>query len=128
MNAAPVRLEDAGVSIRVEGRLQSVMQLLPLAFSRPGLQFWEMRGVLLRLSTTDAQAEAAVRMIAAFDQLVAQRAEIGGIVRTAAAVAECNAGLWDPIHGLFLHVGPYGREIEDGRHNSARTAATELRA
>jgi hypothetical protein len=49
-----------------------------------------MRGLLLRLSTVDAEAEAAVRIIAAFDQLVAQRAEIGGIVRTAAAVAECQ--------------------------------------
>ena len=84
-----------------------------------------MRGLLQRLSAIDAQAEAAVKIIAAFDQLVAQRTEIGGIVRTAAAVAGCRAGLWDPIHGLFVHVGPDGREIEDDGA-AARTAHVPL--
>jgi hypothetical protein len=79
-----------------------------------------MRGLLLRLSTIDAQAEAALRIIAAFDQLIAQHADIGGVVRAAAAIAECNAGLWDPQRSLIVHVGPDGREIED----SATTAIT----
>jgi hypothetical protein len=79
-----------------------------------------MRGLLLRLAAIDAQAEAALRIIAAFDQLIAQHADIGGVVRAAAAIAECNAGLWDPQHSLIVHVGPDGREIA----GSSTTAVT----
>jgi hypothetical protein len=85
-----------------------------------------MRGLLLRLSSIDAEAEAALRIIAAFDQLVAQRAEIGGVVRAAAALAECRAGLWDPVHGLLVQVGPDGREIEDSRDAASTTARAAL--
>ncbi len=85
-----------------------------------------MRGLLLRLSSIDAEAEAALRIIAAFDQLVAQRAEIGGVVRAAAALVECQAGLWDPVHGLLLQVGPDGREIEDSRDVAGTIARAAL--
>jgi PucR-like helix-turn-helix protein len=67
-----------------------------------------------------------VRIIAAFDQLVLQHAEIGGIVRTAAAVAKCKAGLWDPVHSLFIHVGVDGRDIEDDRAVPTRAAYAPL--
>ncbi len=67
-----------------------------------------------------------MRIIAAFDQLVLQHAEIGGIVRTAAAVAKCKAGLWDPVHSLFIHVGVDGRDIEDDRAVPTRAAYAPL--
>src|ERR1041384_4697811 len=52
-----------------------------------------MKGLLLRLSSVDADAEAAVRVIAYFDELVARRARLADLVRAAAALAECVAGL-----------------------------------
>ncbi|MEU9269102.1 helix-turn-helix domain-containing protein [Streptomyces sp. NPDC048251] len=52
-----------------------------------------MMGLLLRLSAVDADAEAAVRVIAYFDELVAHRASLPDLVRSAAALAECVAGL-----------------------------------
>lgn len=52
-----------------------------------------MKGLLLRLSAVDSGAEAAVRMIAYFDELVARRASLPDLVRAAASLAECPAGL-----------------------------------
>ncbi len=52
-----------------------------------------MKGLLLRLSAVDADAEAAVRVIAYFDALVENRATPADLVRAAAALAECPAGL-----------------------------------
>jgi hypothetical protein len=70
-----------------------------------------MHGLLLRLSGIDAEAEAAVRVIAAFDQLVAHRADIGALVRAAAGLAECAAGIHDPLRGVFISVGSDGRSL-----------------
>lgn len=72
-----------------------------------------MHGLLLRLSGIDAEAEAAVRVIAAFDQLVAHRADIGALVRAAAGLAECAAGIHDPLRGVFISVGSDGRSLTD---------------
>ncbi len=72
-----------------------------------------MHGLLLRLSGIDAEAEAAVRVIAAFDQLVAHRADIGALVRAAAGLAECTAGIHDPLRGVFISFGPDGRNLQD---------------
>jgi hypothetical protein len=52
-----------------------------------------MKGLLLRLSAVDADAEAAVRVIAYFDELVAHQAGLPDLVRAAASLAECVAGL-----------------------------------
>ncbi|QYN18087.1 hypothetical protein [Amycolatopsis sp. DSM 110486] len=52
-----------------------------------------MKGLLLRLSAVDSDAEAAVRVIAYFDELVAHRATIADLVRATASLAECVAGL-----------------------------------
>ncbi len=65
-----------------------------------------MKGLLLRLSTVDADAEAAVRVIAYFDALVEQRATLAQLVRSAAALAECPAGL--ERAGVGLRFGPDG--------------------
>jgi|GraSoiStandDraft_32_1057276.scaffolds.fasta_scaffold250373_1 hypothetical protein len=71
-----------------------------------------MRVCIFRLSTISAQAEAALRIITAFDQLIAQHADIGDVVQ-ATSIAECNAGLSDPQHSLLVHAGADGREIQD---------------
>ncbi|WP_084011159.1 hypothetical protein [Pseudofrankia sp. DC12] len=52
-----------------------------------------MKGLLSRLSALDADAESAVRVIAYFDALVAARADAATLVRAAATLAECGAGL-----------------------------------
>jgi len=52
-----------------------------------------MKGLLLRLSEVDADAEAAVRVIAYFDELVARQARLSDLVRATAALAGCVAGL-----------------------------------
>jgi hypothetical protein len=52
-----------------------------------------VKGLLLRLS---ADAEAAVRVIAYFDALVDRGATPVELVRAAAALAECPAGLDRP--------------------------------
>jgi hypothetical protein len=70
-----------------------------------------VHGLLLRLSGIDAEAEAAVRVIAAFDQLVAHRADTGALVRAAAGLAECTAGIHDPLRGVFLSVSSDGRAV-----------------
>jgi len=52
-----------------------------------------VKGLLLRLSAVDADAEAAVRVIAYFDGLLEHRASLTDLVRSTAALAECTAGL-----------------------------------
>jgi hypothetical protein len=52
-----------------------------------------VEGLLLRLSAVDADAEAAVRVIAYFDALIGGGAGVAALVRAAAALAECPAGL-----------------------------------
>lgn len=67
-----------------------------------------MKGLLLRLSAVDADAEAAVRVIAYFDELVARRARLTDLVRAAAALAECVAGLRRGDESPPLRFAPNG--------------------
>jgi hypothetical protein len=76
-----------------------------------GLGGNDLHGLLLRLSGIDAEAEAAVRVIAAFDQLVAHRADIGALARAAAGLAECTAGVHDPLRGVFISVSSDGKGV-----------------
>jgi PucR C-terminal helix-turn-helix domain len=70
-----------------------------------------LHGLLRRLSGIDAEAEAAVRVIAAFDQLVAHRADIGALARAAAGLAECTAGVHDPLRSVFISVSSDGKSV-----------------
>jgi hypothetical protein len=72
-----------------------------------------VHGLLLRLSGIDAEAEAAVRVIAAFDQLVAHRADIGALIRAAAGLAECTTGIHDPLRGVFISTSSDGRSVAE---------------
>ena len=56
-----------------------------------------MKGLLLRLSALDATAENAVRVISFFDELVARRVDVDTLVRSAAQLAECPAGVGAPV-------------------------------
>lgn len=61
-----------------------------------------MRGLLLRLSALDADAENAVRVIGFFDRLITERAGLDTLVRTTAELAGCPVGLHAPGQGLEL--------------------------
>ncbi|MGW5415788.1 helix-turn-helix domain-containing protein [Actinomadura geliboluensis] len=68
-----------------------------------------MKGLILRLSALDADAETAVRVISFFDGLMAAGASARVLVQETARLAECPAGLVDA--GLSLEAGepPGGR-------------------
>lgn len=61
-----------------------------------------MRGLLLRLSALDADAENAVRVIGFFDRLITERAGLDTLVRATAELAGCPVGLHAPGRGLSL--------------------------
>jgi hypothetical protein len=69
-----------------------------------------VEGLLVRLSALDADAEAAVRVIAYFDALIENGAAVAALVRSAAALAEC----------------PAGAALADGRRTRMRPDGTPL--
>lgn len=67
-----------------------------------------MKGLLLRLSSLDSDAESAVRVIGFFDALMTDRAELATLLRSTAALAECPVGVAAPGRGLVLRADPTG--------------------
>ncbi|MEV6446672.1 helix-turn-helix domain-containing protein [Amycolatopsis sp. NPDC051716] len=65
-----------------------------------------MKGLLLRLSGLDADAENAVRVIGFFDRLIAGRAGLDVLVRNTADLAGCPVGVHAPGQGLSLRASP----------------------
>ncbi|WP_129837952.1 helix-turn-helix domain-containing protein [Streptomyces sp. RFCAC02] len=68
-----------------------------------------MKGLLLRLTSLDADAAAAVRVIAHFQALLGGRLDAATLLRSTAALAECPAG-YEPADGPPLRFGPDGVE------------------
>ncbi|GHH78608.1 hypothetical protein GCM10018793_29510 [Streptomyces sulfonofaciens] len=69
-----------------------------------------MKGLLLRLSALDADAAAAVRVIAHFQALLGGGLDAAVLVRSTAALAECPAGL-EPADGRVVRCGPDGAPL-----------------
>ncbi|MGW6275986.1 helix-turn-helix domain-containing protein [Kribbella sp. NPDC055071] len=67
-----------------------------------------MKGLLLRLSGLDADAESAVRVIGFFDALVTGKADLNTLLRNTAALAECEVGIDAAGRGLVLRADPGG--------------------
>jgi hypothetical protein len=65
-----------------------------------------MKGLLLRLSALDADAAAALRVIAHFEVLLTGRLDAESLVRSTAGLAECPAGL--ELDGRIVRFGPSG--------------------
>jgi PucR-like helix-turn-helix protein len=65
-----------------------------------------MKGLLLRLSGLDADAENAVRVIGFFDRLITARAGLDALVRSTAELAGCLVGVHAPGQGLSLRAEP----------------------
>jgi hypothetical protein len=83
-----------------------------------------MKGLLLRLSALDADAENAVRVIGFFDALIAARATLHTLVRETARLAECPAGVADTALGVTLRADAVGR-VESGVREPESAAVTE---
>lgn len=67
-----------------------------------------MKGLLLRLSGLDADAESAVRVIGFFDRLITERAGLDALVRSTSELAGCPVGLHAPGQGLLLRADAGG--------------------
>lgn len=67
-----------------------------------------MRDLTVRLDALDPEAGAALRVIAYFDDLVANGAGLPAIVRGAAILAACPAALVDPAQHLKVRIGVGG--------------------
>jgi hypothetical protein len=65
-----------------------------------------MKGLLLRLSGLDADAENAVRVIGFFDRLITGRAGLDVLVRSTADLAGCPVGVHAPAQGVSLRASP----------------------
>lgn len=67
-----------------------------------------MRDLLGRLSELDEDAESLVKVIAYFDTLVDGHVSLETIVRSAAALGGCTAGVSLPDQPIFMRVDPHG--------------------
>ncbi|WP_163510775.1 helix-turn-helix domain-containing protein [Fodinicola acaciae] len=72
-----------------------------------------MEGLILRLSALDADAENALRVIGFFDRLITGQADLDSLVRHAAQLAECPAGVTGK--GLFVRADAAGKIANTGR-------------
>ncbi|MCR6483973.1 helix-turn-helix domain-containing protein [Amycolatopsis sp. OK19-0408] len=73
-----------------------------------------MKGLLLRLSGLDADAENAVRVIGFFDRLITARADLDALVCSTAELAGCPVGVHAPGQGLSLRAEPGGPAVAPG--------------
>ncbi|MFB9532841.1 helix-turn-helix domain-containing protein [Nonomuraea roseola] len=83
-----------------------------------------MRGLLLRLSTLDAGAESAVRVIAYFDSLVRDHVGVATLLQATATLAQCPVGLYDAMSGRRWRARP-GEKAVAGAEESGGKAVTE---
>ncbi|MFI7706326.1 helix-turn-helix domain-containing protein [Nonomuraea sp. NPDC049480] len=67
-----------------------------------------MQGLLLRLSTLDADAESAVRVIAYFDSLLRDHVSVPVLLAATARLAQCPVGLFDAATGRRLRTSSGG--------------------
>ncbi|MEU4228408.1 helix-turn-helix domain-containing protein [Nonomuraea sp. NPDC026600] len=67
-----------------------------------------MRGLLLRLSTLDTDAESAVRVIAYFDSLVRDHVSVPVLLSATARLTQCPVGLLDAATGRRTRTFPDG--------------------
>lgn len=75
-----------------------------------------MRGLLLRLAESDTEAAAALRIISYFDALTDhQNSDLRSLVRGAAALAECPAGV-QTADGELIGYDPSGKPVQPIDH------------
>ncbi|AHH19199.1 hypothetical protein NONO_c44150 [Nocardia nova SH22a] len=72
-----------------------------------------MREWIVKLNTIDGGAAEALRVIEHFDTLVDQKSSALAMLRAAAVLADCPAGLEDPERGLRVGVDAAGRTLAE---------------
>lgn len=84
-----------------------------------------MRGLLLKLSGLDADAESAIRLITFFDSLLEQEVQLADLLSNAAVVADCPVGIQDARGTFSLRGMPDGTSDSGaaGRKAAVREAA-----
>ncbi|GAA0447943.1 hypothetical protein GCM10010167_01790 [Paractinoplanes deccanensis] len=82
-----------------------------------------MKDLAVRLAALDPDAGAALRVIAYFDRLVADRAGLRSIVRGAAVLAGCPARLHDDERRVHVRVEPDGSSAPPGAADPAWMSA-----
>ncbi|MCJ0905683.1 CdaR family transcriptional regulator [Rhodococcus sp. ARC_M6] len=81
-----------------------------------------MLELITQLSGLDTSAEAAVRIIAAFDTLIEARVPAGALTRATAALAQCTAGIHRPDHSVIRFTSD-GRQLDGVHATSSLTAS-----
>ena len=79
-----------------------------------------MYGLMLRLSTLDADAASALRVIGFFDALVEQRADLPTVLRRTAQLVEAPVGVRTSDHLVSERAEPGGRMGAGGPYVGAR--------
>ena len=88
-----------------------------------------MRGLLLRLSTLDTDAESAVRVIAYFDSLVRDHVSVPVLLSATARLTQCPVGLLDAATGRRTRTFPDGHvDHPDAGQPAVRELASGLGA
>ncbi|MEU7862597.1 helix-turn-helix domain-containing protein [Nonomuraea sp. NPDC049141] len=86
-----------------------------------------MRGLLLRLSTLDTDAESAVRVIAYFDSLVRDHVSVPVLLSATARLTQCPVGLLDAATGRRTRTFPDGSvDHPDTDHHPEGDAALKV--
>ena len=78
-----------------------------------------MREWIVKLNTIDGGAAEALRVVEHFDTLVDQRSSALAMLRAAAVLADCPAGLEDPERGLRVGVDAAGRTLAEVGNGTA---------
>jgi hypothetical protein len=87
-----------------------------------------VQGLLLRLSTLDADAESAVRVIAYFDSLVRDHVSVPVLLTATARLTQCPVGLLDAATGRRTRVRADGSVDTPAVPSSARELSSGLGA
>ncbi|MFD0479441.1 hypothetical protein ACFQ0B_73240 [Nonomuraea thailandensis] len=87
-----------------------------------------MQGLLLRLSTLDADAESAVRVIAYFDSLLRDHVSVPVLLKATARLTQCPVGLLDAATGRRTRVRADGSADTPAVPSSARELSSGLGA
>lgn len=80
-----------------------------------------MDGILRRLTTDDSEAENAIRVIAFFERLVAGRAGVDELVRSAAQLSGLTAGIAGNHDSISFACNAYGQPVDITIPSSALT-------
>ncbi|WP_372349826.1 helix-turn-helix domain-containing protein [Streptomyces sp. KL116D] len=97
------------------------MALADRSTARTTQEVWA-RDLIAQLELSDDETAGALRVIEHFDSLVEESVPVAAVIRAAAALAGCPAGLHDAGRGLTRRYDQEGRSLPEGsEHTWSRT-------